>query len=256
LAYAVDIKGSEYYDIAVKDLATGEILPDRLPNTQGDFVWANDSATLFYTVLDEKHRPSKVFRHCLGSDVSNDVLIYEEADPGFFVGLSKTESRRFLLISAHDHTTSEVQVIPADAPETPPRIIAPREQDVEYDLSDAGDRFLIRTNADGAVDFKIVESPVDATGRSEWRDVVPHREGCLQLELHLFANQMVRLEREGGLPRIVVTHLTGGDSHDIAFDESAYDLDVIPGYLYDTTQLRFGYSSMAWSSRKTATSDQ
>jgi len=244
LAYAVDIRGSEYYDIALKDLLSGQILPDRPRNTQGDFVWGNDSTTLFYTILDEKHRPSKVFRHRVGSDVSEDELVYEEPDPGFFVGLSKTESKRFVLISAHDHTTSEVRVIPADRPESPPRIIAPREQDLEYDLSDAGDRFLVRTNADGAIDFKIVEATLDTADRAEWRDVVPHREGCLLLELHVFAGHMVRLERENGLPRIVITHLESGDSHNIAFDESAYDLDVIPGYLYDTSELRFSYSSM------------
>jgi len=244
LAYAADRNGSERCRINVKDLESGELLPDTIEEAQGSLVWANDGQTLFYVTLDAEHRPCKVYRHRLGDDPADDLLVYEERDPGFFVGLGKTESDRFIVISAHDHTTSEVRVIDAAAPESAPVLIAARERDIEYEVSDHGERFLILTNAGGAIDFKIAEAPIDAPGRENWRDLVPHREGRLILSLLVFKDYMVRLERENSLPRIVVTALPSGAEHAIAFDEAAYSLGLVPGYLYDTTVLRFAYSSL------------
>ncbi|MEQ8355519.1 MAG: S9 family peptidase [Kiloniellaceae bacterium] len=248
LAYAADRNGSELYRINVKDLESGEVLADSIEGVQGSLVWAEDGQTLFYVTLDEEHRPSKVFRHRLGSESADDVLVYEEPDPGFFVGLDKTESNRFIVISAHDHTTSEARVIDAAAPETTPRLIAARERGIEYDVTDHGERFLILTNADGAIDFKIAEAPIETAigtaGRECWRDLVPHASGRLILSLLVFKDFLVRLEREGGLPRIVVTALPSGEEHRIDFDEQAYALGLVPGYLYDTTRLRFAYSSL------------
>ncbi|MPZ09673.1 MAG: prolyl oligopeptidase family serine peptidase [Kiloniellaceae bacterium] len=249
LAYAVDRNGSERYRINVKDLSNGTLLPDTIEEAQGSLVWANDGRTLFYVTLDEEHRPSKVYRHRLGDDTAADVLVYEEPDPGFFVGLSKTESDRFIVISAHDHTTSEARVVDAAAPESAPVLIAVRERGLEYDVSDHGARFLILTNADGAIDFKIVEAPIATPGRAQWRDLVPHRPGCLILGLEVFKDYLVRLEREAGLPRIVVTAWASGAEHAIAFDEQAYSLGLIPGYLYDTASLRFAYSSLTTPQR-------
>ena len=248
LAYAVDRNGSERCRINVKDLATGSVLPDTIEEAQGSLAWANDGQTLFYVTLDAEHRPSRVFRHRLGADPAGDELVYEEHDPGFFVGLGKSESDRFIMISAHDHTTSEVRVIDADRPETPSRLIAERQRDIEYEVSDQDDRFLILTNADGAIDFKIVEAPLDAPGRENWREVVPHKPGCLILGVETFKHFFVRLERDNSLPRIVVTALAPGNArgeeHAIAFDEEAYSLALVPGYLYDTASLRFAYSSL------------
>ncbi len=244
LAYSVDRNGSELFRINVKELAGGTLLDDVLEEAQGSLVWANDGRTLFYATLDAEHRPSKVWRHRLGDDQSKDVLVYEEADPGFFVSLAKTESERFIVIAAHDHTTSEVRVVDADHPDSPPRLIAPRERDIEYEVSDHGDRFLILTNADGAIDFKIAETPLDSPGRESWRDLVPHVEGRLILGLEIFKDYLVRLEREAGLPRLVVTAAAGGAEHAIEFDEEAYSLGLVPGYLYDTASLRFAYSSL------------
>ncbi|MGD1880604.1 MAG: S9 family peptidase [Kiloniellaceae bacterium] len=248
LAYAVDRNGSETCRINVKNLESGAVLPDTLEEAQGSLAWANDGQTLFYVTLDAEHRPSKVYRHRLGDDPAGDALVYEEPDPGFFVGLGKTESDRIIVISAHDHTTSEVRVVDADTPEAAPRLIAPRESGIEYEASDQGDRFLILTNAGGAIDFKIAEAPLDAPGRENWRDVVAHKPGCLILGLQAFKDYFVRLEREGGLPRLVVTALAPGNArgeeYAIAFDEQAYSLGLAPGYLYDTPSLRFVYSSL------------
>lgn len=249
LAYAADRNGSEQYVVNFKDLESGEKLADSLGGAQGSLAWANDGSTLFYVTLDAEHRPSKVFRHRLGSDPKEDVLVYAESDPGFFIGLDVSESRRFIVISAHDHTTSEVRVIPADRPEEEPRLIAPRDRGVEYEVSDQGERFLILTNADGAIDFKIVEAPLDDPGRAAWRDLVPHRPGRLILSLLTFKNFVVRLEREDGLPRAVITALDDNSEHAVAFDEAAYSLGLLPGYLYDTASLRFVYSSLTTPSR-------
>ncbi len=249
LAYAVDCTGSEFHSIHIKDLDSGRHFDERLDNAQLGVVWANDNEHLFYAVLDAQHRPTKVLRHRLGTPPEEDAVVYEEKDPGFFLSLGKTESRRFVTISAHDNTTSEMYVIDADDPESAPRLIAAREPGVEYELSDHGDRFLIVTNADGAIDFKIVEAPLDAPDRENWRDLVAHEPGRLILGLLVFRDYLVRLERSAGLPKIVVTRLADGESHEVAFDEEAFDLALSPGYEFDSTSLRFQYSSMVTPQR-------
>lgn len=243
-ATAIDRNGSEYCEITIRDLDTGEGLVDVLPNAQGDMAWSADGATLFYTVLDDNHRPSKVMRHRIGTPVAEDVLVYEEIDPGFFIGIGKTESGRFVVIDAHDHAdTSEVRLIDAADPMAAPRILIPRETGITYDVSDHGDRLLIRTNAAGAVDFRIAEAPMDAPGRDNWCDIVAHRPGCLIRSMVVFDGFLVRLEREQAQPRIVIRSLADGIEHEISFDEEAYDLGLMPGFEYATTTLRFSYSS-------------
>ncbi len=244
LAYAVDLSGSEYTTIRIKDLQSGELLPDEIGSAQGDLAWSADGSTIFYTILDDNHRPCEVRRHRLGEDPKDDVLVYAEEDPGFFVGVGKTESGRFVAISSHDHTTSEIRVIPAESPDAAPRLIAARQTDVEYDIADRGERFYILTNIDGAEDFKIATCSLDDTAPASWQDLVAHEPGRLIKHILLFAGHMVRLETVEGLPRIVITELESGDEHAIAFDEGAYDLGIVPGYLFETTVLRFTYSSM------------
>jgi len=245
LAYTVDIKGSEYYTVHLRDLATGEDRDERIANSQGDIVWANDGRTLFYVALDENHRPHRVYRHTLGDDPQYDALVYEEPDAAFYLGIDMTESRRFVTISCYGHsTTSEVRCVDADAPASAPLLIAARETGVMYDLSHHGDRFLIRTNADGAEDFKIVEAPVESPGRASWRDVVPYRPGRMIRTLLVFRDWMARVERVDGLPRIVVSRLADGAEHEIAFDEDPYQVMIEAGYEFDTTNLRFNFSSM------------
>ena len=243
-AYAVDNNGSEYCTIRVKKPEGGEILPDVLENAQGDMEWSQDGQTLFYTVLDDNHRPSRVFRHRIGTAPDKDELIYEEADPGYFLGIGKTESGRFILIDAHDHAdTSEVRLIDAHKPDQPPRLIAERQTGVTCDVGDHGDRLVIRTNADGAVDFKIAAAPLANPAPKNWRDVVPHKSGCLIRSMILFQDYMVRLERENALPRIVVRSLSNDEEHEISFEEEAFELSLMPGYEFATTSLRFSYSS-------------
>ena len=170
LAYTLDLNGSERYRLFVRDIASGAVIDGPIEDAYGDVVWAADGETVFYTVLDENHRPYQVRRHRIGSAPEADPVVYEESDPGFFLRIGESESRRFVLISAHDHTTSEVHLIESAAPETEPRLVAARERGVEYDIALRGDRLYILTNADGATDFKIVIAPLDTPGRAAWRD--------------------------------------------------------------------------------------
>jgi oligopeptidase B len=244
LAYAVDDKGSELFTIRIRDLATGLDLPDVIADTRGSLVWARDSKTLFYIRLDDHHRPLFVYRHRVGTPAHEDVLVYEEKDSGFYVGVDQTQSGRFVVVYAHDHQTSEVYLIDAERPETPPRVVAPREPGHEYSVDHHGDRLFVLTNSGGAEDFRICETPVADTRPSSWREVVAHRPGRLILDIVAFAGHLVRLEREDGLPRLVVRQIEGGGEHAIAFDEEAYSLGMSAGYEFDTATLRFTYSSM------------
>ncbi len=249
LAWAFDDKGSEYYALKIRDLATGADLSEEIGSTAGGGVFSADGRHVFYAVLNDNHRTEKIFRHEIGTPVESDVLVYHETDPSFFMGVSKTRSGRFIVIDCHDHETSEVRVIPADDPTAEPRLIAPRETGVEYALEDDGTAtFLILTNAD-APDFKIVTAPIAAPDRSNWRDLVAHRPGRLVLAHDVVRDRLVRLEREDGLPRIVVHQLSTGEEHAIAFEEEAYSLGMLGGYEFDTASLRFSYSSPTTPSR-------
>ncbi len=244
LAYASDDKGSELYTICLRDVASGTDLPDRIPDTRGGAVWANDSKTLFYVRLDEHHRPLLVYRHVVGTPVEDDVLVYAEEDVGFYVAVSSTQSGKFIIIDAHDHQTSEIRLIDADAPLAPAFLVEGRKPGHEYSVEHHGDKLIITTNSDGAEDFRICEAPVAAPGMANWRELIAHRPGCLILDTVLYRGHMVRLERENGLPRIVLRQLADGTEHVIEFPEEAYSLSVAPGYEFDTTTLRFVYSSM------------
>ena len=243
-AWTVDENGSEFFTLRIKDLDSGRPLDDVIERCSGGFVWAADHRTLFYTVLDDNHRPCKVLRHRIGAGAAEDILVYEEPDAGFFLNVALTESRRFVVIDAHDHVTSEVRLVDAARPDSAPILVAERDPSTEYDVSHHGDRLIILTNAGGAEDFRIVEAPIASPGRAHWVDLVPYRRGVLIAGFEVYARWLVRLERENALPRIVVRHLESGEEHAIAFEEEAYSLGLAGGYEFDTDTLRFTYSSM------------
>ncbi|HET6390764.1 S9 family peptidase [Hyphomicrobium sp.] len=252
LAYATDDKGSELYTVRIRDLATGTELADEIPDTHGGLEWSSDNRTLFYIKVDEHQRPLFVYSHVLGTPVSEDKLVYAEPDSGFFVGLSSTQSRKFILIDIHDHETSEVRLIDADNTEAGPRLVAPRRVGHQYSVEHHGDRLVIATNSQGAEDFRVVTAPVENPSEENWREIISHKPGRLILDVSIFQNFMARLEREESLPRIVVTPLKPEDDefldfageHSIAFDEEAYALGLSSGYEFDTSRIRFTYSSM------------
>ena len=247
IAFSLDTNGSEFYTVYVRDLATGEQFADELPNGHGDFVWTADSKGIFYTILDDNHRPVKILHHVLGTDIATDRVVYEEKDPSFFISVGETESRRFIAITAHDHTTSEVWLIPQADPTAAPMVVSPREEGHEYDVSDWGDHLLIHTNCDGAEDFKIMTAPLASPQRDNWADWVPHESGRLILNMLVFKDYVVSMERVDALPRIIIRQmaedLSIADSHLIDFPEEAYDLGASSGYEFDTDNLRFSYSS-------------
>ena len=172
-------------------------------------MWSADGRSFLYVRVDENHRPSRVYRHRLDEPVGDDVLVHEETDAGMFVALGETQSRMFAAISVHDHETSEVRLVDLGAPDDGPSLVAPREVGVRYEVEHhpalAGvPSLVILTNCDGAEDFKIVAAPLATPGREAWREIVPHRDGRMILSIAVLADWLVRLEREDGLPRIVV----------------------------------------------------
>jgi oligopeptidase B len=244
LAYAVDDKGSELFTIRIRDLATGQDLPDAIPDTRSAIVWARDSQTLFYVRLDANQRPLFVYRHRVGTPAEQDRLVYEEKDVGFYVGVGQTQSGKFVTIDAHDHQTTEVYLIDADRADSAPRLVVPREHGHEYGVEHHGERLIITTNSEGAEDFRVCEAPVAAPEQASWREIIPHKPGRLILEVIAYQGHLVRLEREDGLPRIVIRRFADGTEHTIAFAEEAYSLGTAGGYEFDTTTVRFTYSSM------------
>ena len=243
-AWSFDDKGSEFYDLRVRDTSTGTDTGDVLVDTAGGATWAADGKTYFYTLQDENHRPLKTFRHVLGEPQSADQLVYEEKDTGMFTGVGKTNSERYIAIDIHDHDTSEIWIIDATRPEDAPKLIAGRVPGIEYDLEHRDDHFIIRTNAGGAEDYKIVTAPIANPSPENWTDLIPYRPGCFIVSMIVLKNWLVRMERENALPRIVVRHMATGEEHSIAFDEEAYSLGFGEMREYDTDTLRFSYSSM------------
>ncbi|MCW5733243.1 MAG: S9 family peptidase [Enhydrobacter sp.] len=243
-AWSADLLGSEYFTIRVRRWDNGEDLPDIITRSAGSVVWGLDSTFFFYVERDENHRPLKVFRHCLGTPQAEDVLVYEEHDIGWFTNISESASGRFLIISGGDHDTSEERLVNLADPGAEPQLITPREKGVRYSVADRGDELFILTNADGAIDFRIVTAPLATPGRKQWRELIPHRPGIYVLSMELYAGHLVRLERSNALPFIVIRDLASGAEHGIAFDEAAYSLEIQSSYEFVTTTLRFSYSSM------------
>lgn len=247
--WGYDDKGSEYYTLRVRDLATGKDLEDVIENTGGGGAWAPDGKSFFYTVLDDNHRPSKIFHHIVGTPQSDDRLVYEEEDPGFFMGVGGSMLDDFIYIDIHDHETSEYLLIPTSDINATPQMVSVRETGLEYSMTEGGDVFYILTNADGAKDFKIMQTPVDKPSRENWTDVVPHTPGRLILSHMAFARHLVWLERENGLPQIKIRDRRSGEEHAIAFAEEAYSLGLSGAGEYDTDVIRFSYSSMTTPSQ-------
>lgn len=244
LIWGFDDKGSEYYTLKVRDLETMQDNAEIVSDTSGSGVWNAQSNGFYYTRVDANHRPSRLFFHKLGTPESDDRLIHEEKDPGFFLGVGGSSLNDFVFIDIHDHETSEVWLIPANDASAEPRLVAERQSGVEYSLTEGGDVFYILTNADGAKDFKIMSVPVATPEKANWKEVVAHKAGRLLLGHSAYKNHLVWLERENSLPRIVIRDRQTGEEHAIAFDEEAFSLGLSGSPEYDTEVIRFSYSSM------------
>jgi oligopeptidase B len=239
-AWAADEQGSEYYAIRVKDLESGQTLDHVIDSAYGAFVFSPDSQWIFWIWRDANARPSKVFRRpARGGD---DVLVYEEADEGMFLGVGLASDRSHLIIHVGNQETTEISLIPAADPTAAPVVAEPRRVGVKYDLDHWSDRWVIRTNDDGAVDFKLMQSTAAIPSRATWTDFVPHEPGRYITGFAAYAGHLARLERVNANDRIVIM-ARGGETHEIAFDEEAYALSLEGGLEYQTSVLRFVYQS-------------
>jgi oligopeptidase B len=250
LAYSLDLDGSEQCLLYLKDLASGELYPETIANTSGNVYahdgveWATDSATLYYVTRDEALRPYKLFRHRLGTDTAQDELLYHEADETYFLFVYKTRSQAYITVFSMSTLTTEWRLIPADRPLAAPRLFQARRHGIEYHIEHHGERFFVLTNED-ALNFKLMETPADATGCEHWREVIPHRPDVLILSVDAFARHLVLLERQGGLRQIRISAPDGVTGvRYVPFPELAYTADLSANPEFDTPVLRFYYSSL------------
>ncbi|HEY3349261.1 MAG TPA: S9 family peptidase [Thermoanaerobaculia bacterium] len=242
LAYSTDDTGFRQYTLAVKDMKTGALLPERMLRVTS-VAWAADGKTLFYSVEDETTKRShRVYRHKVGTPASGDALLYEEKDERFNVGVGRTRSRAWIVMESSSHTTSEARVLPAGAPEGEWTLVAPREQDHEYYVEHRGDLFYIRTNSGGR-NFRLVTAPAAAPGRANWKELVPHRADVMLTGIDLFKDHLVLEERANGLPRFTVRSFATGGSHTVAFPEPVYVASPDTNRVWDTKIFRYGYQS-------------
>ena len=244
IAWSADANGSERHVIKIRDCATGVDRDDVVADTDGSIVWMSDGGGFYAVRVDEDYRTCAVFRHRLGDP--GDVTVLSEPDPAWFVGLSRSVSGAFAVVTLSGHAASECHLLDLADPAATPRCVEPRAPDHRYSVAHhpADDGMLfIRTNGDGAEDFRIVSAPVATPGRAAWRDVVPHRIGRIITAMAMHPDHLVRLEREDGLPRIVVRSLRDGAEHAIAFTEEAYNLNLEHRLRFATDVLRFTYAS-------------
>jgi len=240
LAWSRDTSGAEYYALVFRDLSSGKDSDYEIKDV-GSAAWANET-TLFYSRVDENHRPSKIFRHSLNSNPNDDVLVYEETDPRFYCGVGKTRSGAYVILSAGMNDQDELRIIPTNDVTAEPKLIQKRTDGLEYSLDHQGDRFLILTNAGNAVDFKIVETSVETPSMENWKDFIPHKAGRMLISIDAYQDWIIWMERENALPRICYM-ANNGKQQEISFAEEAYGLGVSPSPEFDTNMFRYTYSS-------------
>lgn len=243
LAYGSDTDGSELLTLVFKDLATGRLLPDKLEQVSGSFAWANDNRTVFYVREDRARRPYRLYRHLLGAPVSQDALLYEETDERFRLSIARTRSRRYLVLQVESQTTSEIRVANADRPGDVFRLILPRRQDVEAEIAHHGNRFYLRIN-DTARTFRLVEMAEDKVGPAFWKEVIPARPSVTLESVDAYADHLVVVERDEGLNKIRIRRFSTGEEHFVDFPEPSYLVHAGAGGDYDTTILRYNYTSL------------
>jgi oligopeptidase B len=244
LAYGVDLLSRRQYKIYIKNVETGETFADVIPDTEGDPVWANDNKTIFYTAKNPATLLSeKIKKHVLGSDAANDMIVYEEKDPSNYIGVDKTKSDKFILISSQATLSSEIQFIDANKPESPFAVFQPRMKEVLYQVDHANETFYIRTNKD-AKNFKIMTTSETKTGMENWKEMIAHNSDVLIQRFDLFKNFLAIAERKNGLTQIHILDLRNNTSHNLAFNEPAYTAGIGSNPDYHAEILRFNYTSL------------
>lgn len=243
-AFGQDTLSRRIYTIQVKNLKTGEILPDKLENTTGGSVWAADNKTLFYTRKDETLRAYQIWKHTLGTPQSEDVLIFEEKDDTFGTYVYKTKSRKYIIIGSSSTVSNEYRFIPADQPNAEWTVLQPRERDLEYSIEHYGNDFYILTNKDKATNFKLMKTPVNKTSKENWTDVIPHRNEVYLENFEIFNNYLVLEERINALTQMNIRSWDGKINYNLPFQEEVYTAYISYNPEFDSEVLRYGYTSM------------
>ena len=244
LAYGVDILSRREYKIYVKNLLTGELYKDEITGTEGEAVWASDNKTIFYTAKNPVTLlAEKIKKHILGTAAQDDTVVYEEKDPSNYIGVEKTKSEKYILITSQATLSSEVRWLDAAKPEGAFEVFQPRTKDVLYDVDHAGNRFFIRTNMQ-AKNFKIVTCPEDKKGHTNWTDLVAHNDSILVSDFDLFKNFIAIDERKGGLTQVHILNTQNNSSHYLVFEEAAYVANITSNPDYNTDMMRFSYTSL------------
>lgn len=242
LAYGIDTVSRRKYTLRIKDLVTGDLLPDEIRDTDPSYTWAADNLTLFYTRKDpDTLRSDKVMRHTLGA--SADVMVFFEGDETFNVGVSKTKSGKFIIIDSDSTQTSECRILAADDPNGEFRVFHPRTKDMLYSLDHREDKFYVITNWE-ALNFRLMTAPLDSASREQWEELIPHRADVLLEDLELFNDFLVLNERSNGLNRIRIIHRQSGKDEYLQFSEPAYSVYTSANPEMDSHVLRYGYVSM------------
>lgn len=242
LAFSTDNTGFRQYKLQVKDLRTGELLPECIEKTVS-VVWAADNRTLFYTVEDDAKRSYRLYRHALNTDPAHDALLYEEKDELFRLSAYRTRSKEYIFLTASSLTTSEVRYLPAHLPEGEWKLIAPREHNLEYYTDHHGESFYIRANDTGR-NFRLVQAPTANPSRENWKEVLPHRPSVKLEDTDFFQDFCVVSERESGLPHFRVTDLRTGQWHRVSMPEPAYTAMASTNAEFDAAQFRYAYQSL------------
>ncbi|CAA7385745.1 S9 family peptidase [Chryseobacterium fistulae] len=244
MIYGVDDVSRRQYTLYLKDLTTGETTPLGIKNTTGSATWANDNKTIFYTAKNPTTLlTEKIFRHTLGTDVTQDHLVYEEKDKSNYIGVGKSKNENFIFIYSSATTSSETRFLDANNPNGTFNVFQPRMKDVLYDVTALEDKFLITTNKD-ALNFKVMETPLNATEVKNWKDFIPHRKDVLMEGISAFKNYLVFSERQNGLSQLVIYNRKTGKKEFLKFDEPTYTVYPSGNPEYNTDNFRFGYTSM------------
>ena len=244
LAWSADRAGAEVYEMRFRDLRTGEDLPDVIEGTYYGTAWGADSATFFYTRPDAAMRPHQVWRHILGEPCDADVLVRQEDDERFFLGIGTTKDERFLVMEMGSKVTSEAWVLEAADPTAAFRVVQQREQEVEYSIEHHGKSFFIVTNADGAENFKLMEAPDASPGRDHWTEVIPHRPDVKLSGIDVFEDHLALFQRAEGVRHIRVRRLSDGEDHVIEQPEAVSTASGGSNPEFHSHTMRYGYTSL------------
>jgi oligopeptidase B len=242
LAYSTDTDGSEHYTIHVKNMLTGEVLPEQITNAYDSLEWANDNENFYYTTLDNADRPFQAYKHKITTDPKKDSLVYHEKDEAFYLGLSKTKNEKYILFSSASQITSDARYLDADNINTPLSLFEPRKKGVEYYIENHENKFYVLTN-ENAPNFKLMITPVTDTAQKNWKEIIPQWNTVKLENIQSFSDYLVVTERENALKKILIINISNSELKYIDFPEEVYNVELTRNPDYDSSTLRFTYES-------------